>query len=304
DSNQPEAWLRKIASIWIFAKLAKFYQDKIALQSVKKIINHIMKFFKISYKMGFIEINGMSDIGINGCLLLLLLSTEFYSDKINLLKTFIISSYDKKYHRFTPIITPKISLPHESEFFLPGIALNALLQFSKINPDNEILNITEEAFSYYLNLFRKTKEGIKMLIWMSSAYTKNFFITKTKKYAEFVFEMNDQIINQQISIDSIYPDLIGSFSNKGSTNVTASIVESLIDAYRIAKYYNNYSKMESYERSILMALRFILQSQYRADNTFDSNMIGGYKNHFFDRNIRVDNIQHAAHALYKFLKYC
>jgi hypothetical protein len=52
-----------------------------------------------------------------------------------------------------------------------------------------------------------------------------------------------------------------------------------------------------------MAFRFILQSQYRPDNTFDPNIIGGYKNNFFDRNIRIDNIQHASHAILKYFKY-
>ncbi len=302
-SNTQEALLRQLASTWILTKLAKFYQDQLTLKCTKRAINNIIKNFSPHHDSGYLEVNGVTDIGLSGCLLLALVSSGFHQDKMNPLRSFILSSYDKEHNRLLPFITSKLNLPHEAEFFFPGIALNALLHMNKCYPNDENIRIVEKVFPYYRRLFNQNKDGIKMLPWMSSVYTELFFVLNDMKYAKFVFTMNDRILTQQITTETTEIDLLGSFSHTGSAAVTATITESLIDAYRVAQQCQDKTRMQVYKKHILMALRFILQAQYRTDNTFDSNALGGYKNNFFDKNIRIDNIQHASHAIFKFLHY-
>jgi hypothetical protein len=302
-SDKPEAILRLLASIYVLATLANHFQDKHALESSKSVIQNLIdKYYVSNHQMGYLNVHGIIDIGIGGCLFLAIneINSDAFQHYKHALSNFIQSAFDQTNKKFIPILnnTSHTAL-HESEYYFPGIALTSLLSNQ---PNNKIIEIAEAAFPYYYDLFKNNNDGIKMLTWMTPAYTKLFHLTQNKKYKNFVYDMTDRVLQKQISFNNADEiDLIGSFTKTGNTRTTAAILESIIDSYILADISHDYSRAEQYESAILMGLRFLLQAQFRQDNTFDHNALGGYKNNFFNNVIRIDNIQHTAFAIFKFL---
>lgn len=306
-SHTPQAILRILASIRVLSMYSGFKNDDAILESVKCGINNILqKYLKISDKLGYLEINNIVDIGTSGCLLLAINSIpdkSIFFEITNQLSAFLINAYDEKNKRLIPIIKPHYStLARESEYYFPGIALNALLESADPTILSRSIDIAKSVFPYYHNLYHESADGIKMITWMTSAYSKLFHLTKNEKYMEFVFQMNDAVLHKQYAYNAKQIDLLGSFSKDGSSRTTAAITESLIEAYHLARLSNDNDRASKYYEAICLALRFVLQSQYRLDNTFNQVIIGGYKNSFFDANIRIDNLQHAGLMMLGFLR--
>ena len=138
--------------------------------------------------------------------------------------------------------------------------------------------------------------------WMSKAYAKVFLATGERKYADFVFKMNDNLLKLQKGVDEEYVDKIGSFFSKGSACATGVMVESVAEAYRVAKALNDIERMQAYRKSVLMGNRFILQSQYTEDNMFAIKnrrlTLGGIRTTVYDSTIRIDAVKASAGQTY------
>ena len=306
-SHTPQAVLRILASAHVLGVYSGFKKNLAVLESTKHCINKILqKYLKINNEFAYLEINNIVDIGTTGCLLLAINSISDQSTFLDLkgkLSAYLISAYDVENKKLIPITKPDHrSLFHESEYYFPGITLNALLQSTNPNILSESMDIAKNVFAYYYHLYHASPDGIKMMTWMTSAYSKLFHLTKNDKYMEFIFQMNDGILSKQFNFHAKQIDIIGSFSKDGSSRTTSAITESLIEAYHLARLSNDNDRAIKYYEAICLALRFVLQSQFRPDNTFNQDIIGGYKNSFFDANIRIDNLQHAGLMMLSFIQ--
>lgn len=305
-SETPEAVLRKIASIWVLADLSIYKRKQRYVCLSKKVIKlFINKYYIERNNLGFLCINGIVDIGNAGVLLLAINAIKdfsFLSNERSKLISFIFDSFDYQGKKFRTFLSHKITInTHESELYLPLIALNALLSNCSSHKDQSI-EVAERSFTYYKDLFCDADNKFKMLMWMTSAYTKLYFLTKNTKYSDFIFYANDTVLDYQVKNEAINLDLIGSFFSKyGSTRTTAVITESLIDAFRVSIDCGDEKRSKSYFEAIILALRFILQTQITKDNKLDAIQVGAFKNTIFDANLRIDTLQHASNAILKFL---
>ncbi|MDX1901966.1 MAG: hypothetical protein SFW66_08195 [Gammaproteobacteria bacterium] len=288
-----EAVLRVITSM---TALANYHPKSIV--TLEKIADYfINKYFdKIT---GCLSVNELSDLGINGCFLETLntLHNSKYKDTSEKLVAFIFFMFDDLNHKFKIVTNSKpISQFHESEFYFPGMALCGLLSCQNRKVQEKAIQLAKHSFPYYHALFNKHKDGIKMLHWMTKAYGKAYHLTCDPIYSRFIFELNDKVAEMQIQLTEEI-DLTGSFSKTGNVRATAAILESLIEAAKVASLSKDFFRLKIYEKCIQLGLRFILQTQHREDNTFNASTLGGFDNNFFDKKIRIDNLQHVLNVL-------
>ena len=120
---------------------------------------------------------------------------------------------------------------------------------------------------------------------------------------DFVFEMNDWLIDRYQIETSEYPDEIGGFPKSNPKSSTSSYMEGIADAYYLAVAVNDKEHIESYAKSIQLGTRFMLQTQFNADNSFylenPSLAIGGFKESLVSNDLRNDYTQHAVMAMMK-----
>jgi len=303
----PESVLRTLASITTLANYALLKKDSVLLAAAKEKVNYfINKYYVNDTTTGYLKINGIVDIGTTGCLLLAITSIgnlDEPTDIVEKLTAFIINAYDNQNKKFKTILEPLMpDEHHESEYFFPGIALCALLSTNNKQHLSTAINLAESTFPYYEQLFEKTPDGIKMLTWMTAAYSKLYLLTKNDAYKDFIFAMNDIAVQMQLPFDEDQIDLVGSFSKVGNIRATAAILESIIEAKKIAQSCGDKHRAILYGKSVQTGLRFLLQSQYKEDNTFNDKTIGGFKNNFFETKIRIDNLQHVLEIFLKLSK--
>ena len=233
---------------------------------------------------------------------------DFYAKEKQHLINFILAMEDKDKGFLYPVYLPdKLTNFERKEVYYPGEALTALMILYEKTNNPQYLAVAERVFEYYRNLYDRTSKKASMSPWMSKAYTRVFFATGERKYADFVFKMNDNLLKMQKGVDEKYVDKIGSFSKKGAVYATSVMVESITEAYRVAKDLNDTERMRAYRESVLAGNRFILQSQYTKDNMFAVKnhklTLGGIRTTIYDSTIRIDSVQHGACALLKTLEY-
>ncbi len=80
-------------------------------------------------------------------------------------------------------------------------------------------------------------------------------------------------------------------------------MESINDAYALAKIVGDKGHIEKYRESIKIGTRFILKTQYTPENSVDLEnpdlAIGGFKQSLTNGYIRNDFVQHAISSLMK-----
>lgn len=309
DEKSPQAIIRKIASVWIFTKLGHFLKKKAPLKKTDRFLSQILSQY-ILEKEGHacLVYEDKADLGTLGFLLCAMAErqkTSFYQNEIRKFSNFIYAAVCKKEKKMIPLFDSEMNplhsdAIHESEFYFPFIALHGLYQIEKNHHPDHFIQFLDQTFSYYQRLSQPDEHKIKMLTWATQAYTHAYFQTKKVKYARLIFSLNDFILDKQLDERYAEPDLIGSFSRLGNARATAVITESLINAYRIACDLKDVKRKEKYKTAIFMAMRFIMQAQLKSDHCKEANIIGGFKNHFFDANIRIDNLQHCGNVLLEF----
>jgi hypothetical protein len=162
--------------------------------------------------------------------------------------------------------------------------------------DGIYLEVVENAFPYYYNYFLDNP-NVAMITWHSQAYSKAFFLTKKRKYADYVFLLNDWSMLKQIS-QSENETFLGGYGTSPGIS-TAVYNEGMNDVYLVAKELGD-SRIGKYRESIKLSNKFILQLQ--TTNKKDINALGGFKKSLRNPNQRIDNNQHAINSMIKSLK--
>jgi hypothetical protein len=173
--------------------------------------------------------------------------------------------------------------------------------------DPACLAVVERVFDYYTRLYEGSKYKANMAAWMSKAYAAAFLATKKRPYADFVLRINDNLLAAQRRPGERYPDKIGSFFRTGGSYNTGVFAESLCEGFRVAAALKDERRLRAYGDAIFLASRFLLQCQYRPENTFTAPnpamALGGMRTSVYDTSIRVDAVQHAGCALLKTLRH-
>lgn len=281
----PSAVTRNIASIWQLLVVAQGCELANYLDAAKKALVHIVANYFV--RSPYLCVSGKTHLGMNSLLLMAILAVNdnhFLKKERALLICYIEKqiSENKKYFLVTG----------DEALLYPAEAMLALMMLFENTSNYTYLKLCESLFPYYQALFYQTDKKSVMKSWLSKCCSKLFFATKKIGYAQFIFEMNDAILQYQIPAGFVDVDLVGGFSLAGDCRTTATLSESLLEAYRVAVALNAVERIEVYEKAILMALRFLLQLQVTSHRCQYPVALGGFKNSVFDNTIRIDNVQH------------
>lgn len=295
--------LRRMASAWVLSTLKEFLGINGSLYLINNTLNYYLGFRESTATYSYIDIDGDTKIANNAFLILALINMPDYPQRDLLLTELAegILAMQKEDGSFNTHFTYNSSSGAD---YYPGECLLSLMMLYKNTGNISYLESVEKAFPYYKDYWQNNK-NTAFIPWHTQAYKLLYEETNDSEIADFIFEMNDWILNYQI-LNSIYPDEIGGFTKSYPTTTTSCYMEGVNDAFVVAKYVNDTDRIEKYSDAIKKATRFILQTQFTDENSFyltnKSRAIGGFKYSLVDNRIRNDFVQHSVSALIKAYK--
>lgn len=149
--------------------------------------------------------------------------------------------------------------------------------------------------------------------WHTQADVAVWRVTREPALRDFVFQMNDWLLEMQQWAEVVYPDLRGRFYQPARDDFgpphassTGVYLEGLADAFWLAREVNDGPRVARYRQAILRGVRNILQLQFadEVDMFYISRrdrVAGAVRTTEYDNAIRVDNVQHNLLAFLKVL---
>ncbi len=205
---------------------------------------------------------------------------------------------------------------NDNQNFYPGEALLLWGTLYAQDHDEALLGRIMKTFEYYrkwhLDDSVPRRRNPAFIPWHTQAYFLVWQQTHDTRLRDFIFEMNDWLLAVQ-QWDSVrYKDTRGRFYAPGRrfgpphASATGVYLESLIDAYSLAKAEDDTTRMQKYSQAIRRGLRSSMQLQFRDD--IDMFYIrkkelvrGGLRTTVYDNQIRCDNVQHTLMGTLKIL---
>lgn len=198
---------------------------------------------------------------------------------------------------------------HPGMPYYPGEALFALAKYESSNRVAVTDQAVRRSRDYYWRAWRRNKEPA-FVPWQTAAHAELVSRTKDRASAEFVFEMNDWLIQLQYREDA-RAGWAGGFAAYIEGEMvamepgisSASYAESLADGLRVAQSMNDSIRERRYSEALFAVLRFINQLQYEPSSVshfvpeYRSKLVGGFRAGLRQGTVRIDFTQHATLAM-------
>ena len=202
---------------------------------------------------------------------------------------------------------------NDNQNFYPGEALLLWASTLEEQEDPALLDKFMTSFRYY-RAWHREQPNPAFVPWHTMAYEKVWELTEDPELRDFVFEMNDWLLDMQQWDEAPAPDAAGRFYNPerpdyGPPHASSDGVylEGLISAYRLASAVGDQARTEAYREAIARGLRHLMQLQFadEVDMYYVSKparVSGGLRTTVYDNIIRVDNVQHGLLAVLDILE--
>ncbi|MBU0597122.1 AMMECR1 domain-containing protein [Patescibacteria group bacterium] len=296
---------RQLATIWAMAELENEVNDSSLDNLISDSLDFYLKHAVFAYDYAYVKIDDDSKLANNAFVILSLIKTPKYDDQENWLKLLAkgilyMQNEDGSYK------THFASDDTSGENFYPGEAMLSLMRLYEATSEEKYLYSVNNAFTYYKKYWQNNK-NTAFIPWHSQAYYLLYNETGDEEILDFIFEMNDWLIDNHQIFDDAYIDKIGGFPKVSPSGCsTAVYLEGLNDAYLLAKSSGDEFHMSKYKESITLGARFLLLTQYTNQNSFylsnPDRAIGGFKQSLWANAERIDYTQHALRALIKVYK--
>ncbi len=205
------------------------------------------------------------------------------------------------------------SCPGMHSEFAVGQALVAMERLYRFTGDTVWQDALEKSALYYHDFYhgpRNWKDDVYWIPWASGPLVALVLARPNPDLEAWIFRMSDWMLEDQYRPPD-REDYIGGFKRKAGnypTWGTVSMIEGVIDAYRLAEARGDAERTALYAKRIRYALHFLLGLQYRADNVGSLNLanperaIGAY--HFshwgsLKHYVRTDYMDHFAVTILK-----
>lgn len=200
---------------------------------------------------------------------------------------------------------------NDNQNFYPGEALLFLAGLYDTRRDPDLLARLMRSFRYYRAWhLDPANRNPAFVPWHTQAYFTLWSVTGDAELAEFIFEMNDWLVELQQWDGAPHPDMEGRFYARGGhfgpphASATGVYMEGLIDAFALARRVGDSVRAERYRLALVRGLRSQLQLQF-ADEVdmfyvgVDQRpyVEGGVRTTVYDNRVRCDNVQHPLMAL-------
>lgn len=296
---------RMTASLWAAAELGGFLNDDTLNEETNNMLDYFLDraVCKDNYCYIASSDGDKPKIAHNAFIIMVLLNKPDYPNRdawVTKLSEGILSRQKSNGEFYTHFNTENIS----GEEYYPGEAMLALMMIYEETEEEKYLTAVEKAFPFYQQYWRDDK-NTAMIPWHTQAYTLLYEQTEDSKLKDFIFEMNDWLINNHQIESSPYYDEVGGFhkTNTPKTVSTTTYLEGINDAYQLALDTNDNEHIAMYRESIENGTRFLLLAQYTKKNSFylddPERAIGGFRTSLIDNSQRIDCQQHGARTLMK-----
>lgn len=283
--------LREMGALWSIAKLSNFLNDSRYDSLAQKGFRYFEDSFKYDEEDDFYCVNitrNKIKLGYSAFIILTLLEIdhpkkEYYLDKF---AQGIINMQNKNGSLNTFFYSNRSS----GTDYYPGEALFALISLYEYKNDKRFLEVVENAFPYYVEYWRN-RPNTAFVPWQTRAYYQLYKITQKRKFANFVFEMNDYMLERH-SPKKQFSDF-----NFSRGIVTAVYLEGVIKAYELARELNDNKRTKCYANFIKEGLDFIITLQIADSTNFTKEALGGFLGSQKSKSMRADRNQHAVMAL-------
>lgn len=252
-----------------------------------------------------LDFDGKAKLGANGLALLAMArSLEIEKSQALLssadgLASLILSmqrpdgSYDSYYRIKGDEPSGSVSL------YYPGEAMLGLLALHKLNGKKELLESAVRGADFLIESQRKLKEPPPDA-WLMQALEVLFKISNEKRYAEHAIALATTLIGYQYGENSAAGQPGGFGPDQPDAGSTASRVEGIVAAYRIAEKVKH-SNVPKLAKSLRAATDFLLSKQFTRANSFffprSDRAAGGFPESMTSMVIRIDFVQHSISAL-------
>ncbi|MFH0769976.1 MAG: hypothetical protein V1926_01215 [Candidatus Peregrinibacteria bacterium] len=284
--------LRKMGALWSIARLASFTGNQELSNLARKGLAFFDHFRTTDQSGGAcFEVSEKKKLGYNAFMILTLLElnepTNEGSETAELADGILrLQNRDGSYRTYFD------DSGSGSEAYYPGEANLALASLFRKTDDPRYRGALDLSLPYYRSFWRGNRT-LAFIPWHTQAFALLWEKDRKTEERDFIFEMNDWLVQQQNSDPSA--NGYGSFGNAPGIS-SASYLEGLIDAVRIAKLSGDTQREERYREAAKLGMRFILTLQ--VDNVSIPQANGGFRASA-DGTVRVDHTQHAVMALMK-----
>ncbi len=297
--------VRQLATIWAVATLRNYFNDKSLNDLIYTTLDHYLQYKKCEKDHCYLDIDGKTKLGYSAFVILALLEAKEYPNSEEIREEFargVLYQQQEDGSYRTYFNSDKMS----GEAFYPGEAMLAIMKLYKETGDKKYLQSVGNAVPYYMDYWNKSKSILSFIPWHSQAQSLYYEETKDRQVAEFIFKINDYLIDKFQVRESPYKDEIGGFPPLKPCFLTQTDAEGTIDAYRVAKLYGDKQREIKYKESLINSFRFIFLSQHIPENSFylkhPNRAIGGFRQSLTTNTQRLDFTQHAVLAMLKALE--
>lgn len=296
DTNE----VRNLAVLYILPEIRRFLGGDSLNNLISGTTDHYLSKIKHAEDYSYIDLDGDAKIPYNAFMILSLAGQPDYPGSLETagrLANWILSLQQPD-GSYNTSFGGKVS----GIDFYPGEAMLSLMRLFERNGDERLAESVSRAFPYYRDYWRKNK-NTAFVPWHSQTYFLLAQHTKDPRLESFVYEITDWLIDAYQITKDVYPDKIGGFKKENPGNSTASYMEGINDAYRVAQLFDNRRHIRKYRDSIRAGIRFVLQTQFTPENAFwvknPTRTIGGFRASLKKAEQRNDYTQHAVSALMK-----
>ncbi len=282
--------LRETASLWSISKLANYLNDPRYKTLANKGFNHFETYFYYDQENDFLILNitKRQKLGYSAFMVLTLLESE-HPQKQYYLEKFSNGILHQQ-NEDGSLSSYFYSSDPGNQNYYPGEALFAIMSMYEQTGEIKYLQATQRAFPFYKDYFQE-EQNTAFVPWQSRAYNKLYKVTQDQEVADFVFEMNDFMVD---------------FHNPGENcqnfdfsrgSVTAVYMEGVNMAYELARLLNDQERVTCYSNFIEEGADAILALQITDKKNYPLSAIGGIRGSWDSTEMRVDRNQHAVLAL-------
>jgi|GEM_PF-1294675 len=285
--------LREMASLWSIAVLANYYERADFHALAEKGMSYFEEYFEYVEDGEYYYVNmpdGGGKLGSSAFIILALLEMENYPERDKYIEGFAkgIILMQEEDGSFRTIFG--IDQAGNQDYY-PGEAMFALMSLYEEEGEDRFMAPVEKGFGFY-DFYWEGNPSTAFVPWQSRAYGMLYSATSEQKYADFVFEMNNFMLDE-------HTPAIGCTEFNVQRGVVEGVyIEGVVEAYKVAENLNDEQKKTCYGNYIQESLDYVLTLQVTEESEYSSQeAVGGFKQNVSNPSMRVDRNQHAIFAI-------
>lgn len=323
-NNAIRQWMATVALCRIYTRRLASTEGKeteaLAETIERNITFNLQSMFSVDNSFGIIDDHGKVKLGAVALAALALMESPFanrYQQQIEQMLNTLTTLWQDS-GEFRTFYRP--SWRREFQNFYSGEALLAWAFVLSQRPDPTLMDRFLRSFQHYRQWhLNPDNRNPAFIPWHTQAYYLIWKQTKNQELANFIFEMNDWLLDvQQVTSNTgkrniaPTPDTVGRFYDPNRpfgpphASSTGVYLEGLADAFALARETGDLKRTKAFYDAILLGLRSVHQLTFKDDTDMfyvskRDRLRGGVRTTVYNNVVRVDNVQHNLMAIQKIL---